>query len=287
MSRGAGTPPQPDQRPATSASEALEKVIARACLGADTGLAIANDLRAFLERHGVATEDVDAILAAPRRLAIYRDLVRNGLSAVVLRMLPRTRARMNAACAGRFDAEFARWVDEVGPRTHYIRDVPAELFAWAEPRWRADSTVPAYLPDLAAHELAHFAVASSDSAQAIEPLGDVALAEPLVLSGAIKLMSYGWAVHELPADETSRDEPVRRDVHLIAYRDASHAVRWLELTPLAAAIVARLEAGETLGAAVERACAGKGVATAGVLHDIAALIADLGARGVVLGGRAP
>ena len=108
-------------------------------------------------------EDVDAAAAAPHRLAVYRSLVRNGLSGVVLRMLPRTRARMNAACGGRFDQDFARFVDEVGPRTHYLRDVPAELFAWAEPRWRGDPRVPAYLPDLASFELAHFAVAASEA----------------------------------------------------------------------------------------------------------------------------
>ena len=87
----------------------------------------------------MAADDVEAILAAPRRLAVYRSLVRNGLAGVVVRMLPRTRARMNAACAGRFDADLAAFLEEVGPRTHYLRDVPGELFAWAQPRWAADA----------------------------------------------------------------------------------------------------------------------------------------------------
>jgi hypothetical protein len=139
MSRAAGAPPSLDH-PARSGHRALETALARACLGAHAGDWIADDLRGFLEGHGVLPEDTEAILVEPRRLAVYRSLVRNGLSAVVLRMLPRTRARMNAACDGRFDADFARFVDEVGPRTHYLRDVPAELFAWTEPRWRKDPT---------------------------------------------------------------------------------------------------------------------------------------------------
>lgn len=264
---------------------ALHRAIADACLKADAGEAIARDLRAFLEQHGVEAEDVEAALASAPRLAVYRSLVRNGLSAVVVRMLPRTRARMNAACAGRFDADVARFVDEVGPRTHYLRDVPAELFAWAEPRWRADASVPAYLPDLAAYELTHFAVAAADAARPGDPSAEVALDRPLAFAPSMRLRRQGWAVHELPADEDSGDEPARREVRLLAYRDAEHAVRWLELTPLAFAVVERLAAGEALGPAVERACAAHATAPAAVLPDVARLLADLAARGVLLGAR--
>ena len=144
-------------------ADALEHAIADACLGENSGDDLARDLRRFLEARGVSAEDVDAIVAAPHRLAVYRSLVRNGLGAVVARMLPWTRARLNASCAGRFDADVARFLEEVGPRTHYLRDVPHELFAWARPRWAADPHVPAYLTDLAAHELACFAVAAAES----------------------------------------------------------------------------------------------------------------------------
>ncbi len=261
----------------------LEEAIADACLGAGSGAAIAGDLRAFLEGHGVLPEDVEAILAAPRRLAVYRSLVRNGLGAVVQRMLPRTRARMNAACAGRFDADLTAFADEVGPRTHYLRDVPAELFAWAAPRWRTDPTVPAYLVDLAAFELASFAVAASATVAA-RPPAEIALDRPLALAESARLLRFGWAVHELPAaDDDASGEPRRRAVHLLAYRDADHTVRWLELTALAAAVVERLFAREPLGAAVQRACQQHGVVPGAVLPDIARLLADLGARGVVLG----
>jgi hypothetical protein len=278
----------PDSAPevlARSGHEALEIAIARACLGEHEGERVSTDLRGLLEESGVLAEDTEAILAAPPRLAIYRRLVRNGLSAVVLRMLPRTRARLNAACDDRFDSDFARFVDEVGPRTHYVRDVPGELFAWAEPRWRADPMVPAYLPDLATHELAHFSIGSSDAPDGVPSVGEVTLDRPLAFCPTTRLLRYDWAVHELPADESSRDDPVRRDVSLLGYRDASNAVRWLELTPLAGSIVERLLSGELLGVAVERACTQRSVGTATVLEDIVKLLADLGARGIVLGAR--
>jgi hypothetical protein len=293
----------------------LHRAIAEACLGSRAGEAITRDLRSFLEAHGVEADDVNAILAAPPRLAVYRSLVRNGLGSVIERMLPRTRARMNAACDGRFDADLAAFANEIGPRTHYLRDVPAELFAWAEPRWRADAAVPAYLVDLAAYELAAFAVGASAS---VHPRAgasaEVALDRPLAFAESARLLRFAWAVHELdgtsaatggsadvlPARRPSPQrgqhqedgpesaagaEPPRRDVRLLAYRDADHRVRWLELTPLAADVVDRLLSGQPLGDAVQAACAEHGVPPATVLEDVARLLADLGSRGVVLGAR--
>jgi hypothetical protein len=263
----------------------LQRAIADACLSADVDPVIALGLRAFLDSHGVAPEDVEAILSAPPRLAIYRGLVRNGLSGVVLRMLPRTRARMNALCAGRFDADFAGFVEQVGPRTHYLRDVPAELVAWAAPRWRSDPGVPPYLSDLAAYELAHFAVSACESVRAAPPLAEVSLDRPLAFAESVRLARYDWAVHELSAELDATDPAPRRDVCLLAYRDAGHAVRWLEVTPLAAAIVERLLSAEPLGGAVERACADHSTTPAAVLEQVARLLADLGERGVVIGAR--
>jgi hypothetical protein len=262
---------------------ALQRAIADACLGARAGEAIATDLRGWLEARGVPGDDIEAILAAPPRLGVYRSLVRNGLSSVVLRILPRTRARMNAACEGRFDADLAAFVDEVGPRTHYLRDVPAEYLAWAGPRWRADARVPAYLPELATHELTQFAVGAAAPASRVPALAEVALDRPLAFLDSTRLVHHAWAVHELTDDDETR-EPARRDVHLLAYRDADHVVRWLELTTLASAILGLLLAGEPLGAAVERACAEAATAPAAVLPETARLLADLGERGVLMGG---
>jgi hypothetical protein len=262
----------------------LERAIADACLGAATDETLASNLRGFLETRGVAAEDVDAIVTAPHRLAVYRSLVRNGLEGVVIRMLPRTRMRMNAACEGRFDLDMARFFEEVGPRTHYLRDVPHELFAWARARWASDPGVPGYLPDLAAYELAGFAVAAAESPPESSP-GEVAPDRPLALHRSTRVMTFGWAVHELAAGEQATDVPTRRDVHLLAYRDAGHAVRWLDLSPLAAGIVRLLLAGETLQSAVSRACEEHGTSVTTVATDVALLLSDLGERGVLLGSR--
>jgi len=264
---------------------ALARALAEACFGEDAGEALARDPRGFLEKHGVAADDIEASLASAPRLAVYRSLVRNGLSGVILRMLPRTRARMNALCgADRFDRDFARFVNEVGPRTHYLRDVPHEFLAWSRPSWRADAAIPSYLVDLAQHEVTGFAIAAAGR-EAHNPgdLTDVSLDRTIVFTESMRLLRYGWAVHELPEDEDARDVPVRRDVHLLAYRDAEHRVRWVELTPLAARIVERLQAGDALGVAITEAC---GEFDASASSDaVAKLLADLGHRGVLIGAR--
>jgi hypothetical protein len=266
----------------SEAERAFQRALAEACLGQRSAGSIAADLRAFLAAHGVPEEDVAAAVAQPGRFAVYRALVRNGIASVVLRVLPRTRARLNASAGGRFDADLAAFVAEVGPRTHRLRDVPAELLAWAEPRWRADPGVPGYVADLARHELAGFEIGAAPSADVeAGPGAPVALDRPLRFAAAVQLLRYAWAVHELDEDgddEVAPAEPARRDVALLGYRDAGHAVQWLELTPRAAAILERLLAGQTLGAAVAQAGA-----PASVLEDVARLLADLAERGVILG----
>jgi hypothetical protein len=139
--------------------------------------------------------------------------------------------------------------------------------------------------DLAAYELAAFAVAASTSVRAGGADAAVALDRPLAFADSVRVMHFAWAVHELAEPGDERTEPARRDVHLLAYRDADHVVRWLELTPLAAAVVRRLLAGEPLGDAVTAACAQHEVVPAAVLPDVARLLADLGQRGVVVGAR--
>ncbi|HLK40458.1 MAG TPA: PqqD family peptide modification chaperone [Polyangiaceae bacterium] len=270
-----------------AAERTLQEAIADACLAEGAAEAMARDLRGFLASHGVEPGDIDAMLASPRRLAVYRALVRNGLSGVVARVLRRTRGRMNAACGGRFDADFARFVAEVGPRTHFLRDLPSELFAWVEPRWRSDVAVPAYLVDLAAHEIATFEVSAARDASphAGAAATELAIDRALVFDASARRLHYGWAVHELPDDDGSVEAPARREVRLLGYRDRDHAVRWLELTPLAAAIVERLLGGAPIGRAVGEACAAHASAPEQVAGDVARLLADLAERGVIRAAR--
>jgi hypothetical protein len=260
---------------------ALQRALADACLLDGVTDRLANELPAFLLERGVDRDDVAAIAAQPRRIAVYRSLVRNGLSSVVARVLPRTRARMNRTADGRFDRDFAAFVDRPGPRTHYLRDVPGEFVAWAEPRWHADADLPAYLSDLAMHELSAFAVGAAADATGTAPIGQVSLERALAFHASTTIVSYVWRVHDLSDALDADDAPAAGDVTLLGYRDSDHRVRWLELTPMAAAIVSRLRSGATLGDAITSAC-GAMSATPDT-GAIAALLGDLSERGVIVG----
>jgi hypothetical protein len=270
----------------TDADVLVHEMLADACLRVGAEDEIAADLRGYLERRGLAPEDIEAIVASPPRLALYRRLVRNNLVDVVHKMLPRTRARMNAARERAFDDSLDSFLHEVGPRTHYLRDVPSELLAWATPRWRADASLPPYLADLAAHEVVAYAIGAAPTTPDDADVADVTLDRPLLFADAKHLARYAFAVHELSEDEGNLTPPVARDVSLLVYRDADHVVRFLDLTPLASAILARLFDGEALGAAIPAACASLGAApTEQILADTARLLADLGERGVLLGAK--
>jgi len=206
----------------------------------------------------------------PSRVAIYRRLVRNTLEGVAHKLLPRTREQMGED----FDRDFARFLAERGPRTHYLRDVPQELVAWARERWEREGR-PAWLVELARHEIASFAVSVVPHV-AEHKAAEVALDRPLLLSSVVRVERYAFAVHE------SATPPPARDVALLYYRDAEHALRTLELSPLAAALVER--ARTPLKDAIAAACEATGsTLNDDVLASIARLLADLGERGVLLG----
>jgi hypothetical protein len=224
-------------------------------------------------RDACLNEDV-ALGALPPRIAIYRRLVRNTLSGVVNKLLERTRERMGVA----FDDSFARFLEERGPRTHYLRDVPHEFVEWATPYWR-DSGAAAWLLDLARHEMTAFGVSTAPH-PAEPPAFDVHLDLPLLLSPIARIERYDFAIHEEFAEA-----PATRAVALLYYRDAEHALRTLELTPLAAALIER--ASMPLREAIAAACSVTAIPmNDDTLASIARLLADLGERGALLGAKA-
>jgi hypothetical protein len=262
----------------------LHALFAHACLGAPDD-ARASDLGADLARFGVADEDAEALLASPRRLGLYRQLVRYNVSHVVGLMLGRTRARLEAHRPGAFDGSLAGFLADRGPRTPHLRDVPGEFLAWAAPRWRGDAELPGWLADFASLELVDFTLGTAPGPSP-PPLAEVTAERGLVFSGPRVLLRLDWAVHEVPPGDLEA-APSRRPTHLLVYRDAEQCARSLDLTPLAAALLERLLEGRPLGAAMVEACAAEAhPLDDAVLRSAAQMLAELGERGVLLGARA-
>ncbi len=237
---------------------------------------VAADLPGFLAAHGVAPADQEAILRHGARLLLYRKMVHNRLRGVVEDFLPRAAELLGKP---RLREDMTAFMAERAPHSVYFREVPGEFLAWAVPRWRADPGLPAFLVDLARHEWLDGEV--SNAVGGGESASDVPLAIdlPVQLDGSVRLRRYDFAVHR------DDDPPTHEPTNILAYRDReSHRVRLLELTPRAAAVCARLLAGETLQAALAGACADLGeVMNDEFLAAMASFFADLGERGVLLG----
>lgn len=267
-----------------SRAAALQAMLSSACLSRRAGFD--DDLGAFLAAHGVRAEDAAAILAAPRRLGLYRRLVRNNVIGVIDTMLERTRRRFDAVARGAFDRAISDFLEERGPMTPHLRDVPSEFLAFAAPRWRADGSLPPWLSDHAKLELVDFTVGVAPRPEPLSvELAEVSADRPLVFSEPRELVRLAWAVHDMAPDDADA-APSERPVALLVYRDAEHTTRFLDLSPLAAAILERLLRGEPLGAAMASACEAEQQALDdSVLAGAAHLLADLGERGVLLGAR--
>ncbi|MFO0739814.1 MAG: putative DNA-binding domain-containing protein [Labilithrix sp.] len=245
----------------------VQQLIARACFGKDPP----------------SDEELAAAHLPPKRVAIYRRLLRHNVTGVIETMLAKTKERLEARAPGEWERAIDAFLDEVGPRTPHLRDVPSEFLAFIAPRWRSvpEAGVPRWLADHAELELLDFTISVAPRPLPPPPLADVTAERALVFAEPKALIRLAWAVNAMK-DEVATAEPEERPVAILVYRDAEHCSRFLELTPLAAAIVERLFAGEPLGRALTSACA---VLDQDVLDGTARLLADLGERGVLIGAR--
>jgi uncharacterized protein (UPF0276 family) len=245
------------------------------------------DARAsYFVQAGADPADAEALAShRPQRLAVYRQLVHNGVRGAVRGFLPRTRARRGAAA---FEGDLSRWFARSGPRAQVLRHVPSEFVEWAAPQWAAASDVPPWLADLARHELLEADVEATLGGPAgpvVSP--EPAVDRPLVFDRSACLARYEYAIHELPESVVGEVAPRAAATVLLAYRDAQHDARYLALALFAAAWVGRALAGAALGEAVVAGAADVGLAVDDdTLVRVGTLLADLAARGVVHGSGA-
>lgn len=193
--------------------------------------------------------------------------------------IPRTLARLQTLLPEFFDG----FLRSGGSTTHYLRDTTREFLDFCAPLWALDPRVPAYLIELARHEALQIEIASEPPRQPGETR-DLALDAALQFIEAARIVSYRHAVHELLDDPNDRTEPELRETRLFVYRDRDHLVRYLTLSPLAAALVHRWMRGESLRESLISAAAEhRAVLDDALLSGAARLIADLSERGALLG----
>lgn len=238
-------------------------------------------MRALAElQEALARAILDEPGAPAGPLGVYRRLVRANLDEAMGSILPRTIARLGDL----FWREAHLFYAARGPRTHYLRDVPQEFVAWCGPRWPALPEIPAYLLDLARLEVLAIQVGTALDEQP-EASPSLALDRPVLFAHAVRIARLSHAVHLLPEDAADRTLPAPEPSTVLVYRDNDHDLRYLDLSPAAAAILEGLLGGQTLQQAIvegaERAAVPLDDA---LLHGSSVLLADLADRGVLLGG---
>lgn len=175
-----------------------------------------------------------------RRMAVYRDLFFKNIQGLLRRSFPATTGLLEPdALAELADDFFARH----GCRTPYFHRIGAEFVAYLA---RPDAAVPEalpFLPELARYEWAETCVRLSaaalpDAAERIDRDGDL-LDGRLAWTPHLELCTCAYPVHRI---RPGRPLPRKPDTptFLLVFRTLDDRVRFLELSPASARLVALL-----------------------------------------------
>jgi hypothetical protein len=240
-------------------------------------------LEELLREYGVSDGDIEtnANALTLERFFLYRQLVYGRFFGALEASIPLTIARIGTDLVTR---ELREFISQRATKSRYMRDITPEFLAFVEDRWRERGLVSDGLIELARHELLTIEIAAAPDDETKSSIDEVNLETRFRFRQSTKLVHYAYAVHVLPEDEADRTMPERRDSWVLGYRDDDHRVRFLELTPLAAAVVERLMQGECLRDAATNGCQGIGVELNDeALATTAVLLDDFEQRGVLVG----
>ena len=265
-----------------TAIEAPTRALAALIRQRSAPTAAQEDFETYLRAQGVEGDDLRAMLeVGAKRALVYRRLVFNSMRNVTIDFIERTVARLGFE---RVRSDFEGFVEARASESPYLRDVPGEFVEWVVPHWAADPEVPAWIPELARHELLEYVVRSDPRGGEPDTELPLALDRPLRFDGTTRLVRYAHAVHRLPRAKDDRTEPDAEPTCLLVYRDPEHKARYLALTPFADALVRELLGGKAVQPALIDAAAALGEPLDDEkLATTAQLLADLAERRVCLG----
>ncbi len=236
----------------------------------------------------VAPADVPA-----RRMALYHELFFNNIKGVLADTFPVLHA---IAEPGWWHALCADFFARHRCRSPLFRDVPREFLDYLREERGERSRDPAFLAELAHYEWVEMALALAEEEPldgAVDPAGDPLEGIPQ-LSPLAWLLDYRFAVQRI-GEHYQPQAPEGPPTRLVVYRDGEDRVRFLELNPLSAHLLAQIAGKPVAG---EQGQTGREL-----LAQIAAdmrhphpeqvveggrqLLAELHQRGVIVGSRAP
>lgn len=220
----------------------------------------------------------------PRRLQVYRELVRNTVAGLLGSQFPVIRTLRGESFWNALIDDFLR---EHRAQTPLFPEVGQEFIAYLSTREQTERGDPPFLPELAHYEWAELGIALSDAREdfaTIDAQGDLMQGVP-VLSPQAWPLAYAWPVDRI-RPEFQPEAPPAEPTLLLLQRAADHSVKFARLDPLGYALLEQIRSAPDTGEAlVQRLAAAWGLDAATLMEPAAAMLATLRARGVVLGTR--
>jgi len=226
--------------------------------------------RAGMLRHG------------PNRLLAYHEMVHSRMLGTIRTFIGGAAERLGRE---RLRADVDAWIAGPGPTTPYLRDIPAEFLVWARPRWQADTSLPPWLAELAAHQISIRTI-RNDPREIGTPTGNkLDLDQPIACNPTVRVVRYRWSVHRLPTPLAADDAPDEDQPIVVGHRDRNERPSFVQLEPRDAHLLELLLAGKTLREALFGACEAIGEALDdSILAATALSLADWHDRHLLLGG---
>lgn len=220
----------------------------------------------------------------PRRLRVYRELIRNTVAGLLGSQFPVLRKLRGEAS---WDTLIDDFIREHRAQTPLFPEVGQEFIAYLSAREQAVRGDPPFLPELAHYEWAELGIALSDAREdltSIDPQGDLMQHVP-VLSPQAWPLAYVWPVDRIRPEfqpETAPAEPTL----LLLQRAADHSVKFARLDPLGYALLEQVRSAPASGSEiVQRLADAWRLGAAALIEPAVAMLESLRARGVVLGTR--
>jgi hypothetical protein len=247
------------------------------------------DAAATLIELGLDEQQRDGMLGAGnKRLLVYHEMVHSRLVKTIRSFIEGANERIGD---NRLRAEVREWIATPGPKTRYLRNIPAEFLAWARPRWEADESLPPWLAEYCDHVVAVRTIRNDPRSVGRPTEVKLELERPVVVNATTRVYRYRWAVHRLPTPLLPDSEPEPLGPPggghaLIGFRHPEdEQPHFFDIKPRSAHMLERLLAGQTLRDALFGACAAMGETLDDEILSVTAVtLADLVDRQVLLGG---
>jgi hypothetical protein len=178
-----------------------------------------------------------------RRMKIYRDLLYNNVEGFIANGFPVIRKLYSNEHWHLMIRDFFANHQSHSP---YFLDISQEFIDYLQNEREPQAEDPAGLVELAHYEWTELALTVADdsiSMDNIDPNGDLLACRP-VISPLAWPLAYQYPVHKMGPDNLP-GQPPEQQTFLVVYRNRNDEVKFLEINPVTARLIALLQDNET------------------------------------------